>query len=155
MKRILLSVFVILFATIVLNCASSTTQNAKPEARNHQIQREWMMIAFKNYSKPELVENKAKINLTENIENGKIRGGAFMGCNSMFFTSEFISESKNEGKVKISGIGSTMKACQNMKLEDDFSESFKKMTKYSVQGHFLTLSDGNGNQMKFIAADWD
>ena len=73
-----------------------------------------------------------------------------MGCNNMFFTSEF-----NKGKVKISDIGSTRKACPDMKLEGEFSRSFKNMTQYSVEGHFLTLSDDHGNQMKFVAADWD
>ena len=74
-----------------------------------------------------------------------------MGCNKMFFTSEF----KKAGKVKISGIGSTLMACQNMKLEDDFSKNLKNMTNYKIEGHFLTLSDDHGNSMKFIASDWD
>ena len=135
----------------MLNCASSVKQDSNTTTRNYQIQREWMLVAFGNYSKPDLVKNKAEINLTAKIEDGKIRGGAYMGCNKMFFSSEF----KSNGKVEISGLGSTMMACQNMKLEDDFSKSFKNMTHYKVEGHFLTLSDDNGNQMKFIAADWD
>jgi len=42
-----------------------------------------------------------------------------------------------------------------MKLETDFSKAFRNMTNYSVKGHVLTLSDDDGNQMEFIAADWD
>lgn len=110
-----------------------------------------MLTAFGSYSKSDLAARKAQINLTERAENGKIRGTASMGCNSMFFTSEF----KNDGKVKISDVGSTLKACQDMKLEMDFSEAFRNMTTYSVKGHFLTLSDDSGNKMEFIAADWD
>lgn len=144
MKKILLSVFAVLFLGLVLNC--STVQIKDPH-----IQREWMLVSFGNFTKNELVENKASINLTANKEKGKIRGSAFMGCNNMFFVSEF----KNHGKVKISGVGSTMKACQNMNLETRFSKSFQNMTKYSVEGHFLTLSDEKGNSMKFVAADWD
>jgi heat shock protein HslJ len=53
----------------------------------------------------------------------------------MSFTSEF----KKGGKLKISGV-STMKACQDMNLET-LSEKIETMTKYSVEGHFLTLSD--------------
>lgn len=144
MKKILLSVFTVLLLGLILNC--STVQVKSPH-----IQREWMLISFGNFTKNELVENKAGINLTADQENGKIRGSAFMGCNNMFFTSEF----KNKGKVEISGVGGTMKACQNMNLEDSFSKSFQNMTKYSVEGHFLTLSDDQGNTMKFVAADWD
>lgn len=110
-----------------------------------------MLISFDNFTKNELIKNKAGINLTAPQENDKIRGSAFMGCNNMFFSSEF----KSNGKVKVSGVGSKMKACQNMDLETKFSKSFQNMTKYSVEGHFLTLSDDAGNSMKFVAADWD
>lgn len=144
MKKILLSVFAVLLLGLIFNC--STVQVKDPH-----IQREWMLVSFGNFTKNELVENKAGINLTANKENGKIRGSAFMGCSNMFFSSEF----KNNGKVKISGVGSTMKACQNMDLETKFSKSFQSMTKYSVEGHFLTLSNDHGNSMKFVAADWD
>jgi len=74
-----------------------------------------------------------------------------MGCNQMSFVSEF----KKGGKVKISNGVSTMKACQDMNLETSFQKKFETMTKYSVEGHFLTLTDDNGNSMKFVAADWD
>ncbi len=48
-----------------------------------------------------------------------------------------------------------MKACQDMNLENSFQKKIETMTKYSVEGHFLTLSDHQGNTMKFVAADWD
>jgi hypothetical protein len=35
-----------------------------------------------------------------------------------------------------------------------FPEKIETMTKYSVEGHFLTLSD-HQETMKFVAADWD
>ncbi|UOU99236.1 META domain-containing protein [Chryseobacterium daecheongense] len=57
--------------------------------------------------------------------------------------------------MKISGVGSTMMACQNMVLETAFAKNFDKMTTFSVEGHFLTLSDEEGKVMKFVAADWD
>lgn len=144
MRKILLSVFAVLLLSLIFNC--STAQVKSPP-----IQREWMLVSFGNFTKNELVKDKAGINLTAAQENGKIRGNAFMGCNNMFFTSAF----KNNGKVEISGVGGTMKACQNMELETEFSKSFQNMTKYSVEGHFLTLSDDHGNSMKFVAADWD
>ncbi|PIF43675.1 heat shock protein HslJ [Chryseobacterium sp. 52] len=144
MKKILLSFFAVLVLGAIVSCS------AVPE-KNPGLQRQWMLISFGQFSKEELIKNKAEINLTGIMEKGKIRGGAHMGCNSMFFISEF----KSEGKVKISGLGSTMKACENMELETAFSQSFDKMTNYSIEGHFLTLSDDRGNSMKLVAADWD
>jgi len=150
MRKIVPTVFAVLLFGILLNCTSVSKQTPEMSNKDYQIRREWMLVVFGSYSKPDLVKNNARINLTSKIEDGKIKGGAFMGCNNMFFTSEF-----NKGKVKISDIGSTRKACPDMKLESEFSKSFKNMTQYSVEGHFLTLSDDDGNQMKFVAADWD
>lgn len=136
---------------MTLNCTSTIRQSSQTVAQNPKIQREWMLVAFGNFTKPDLEKNKAKIDLTGNIAKGKIKGGAFMGCNDMFFDSEF----KDDGSMKISGIGSTMKSCQNMDLETLFSKNFRSMIKYFIEGHFLTLSDNNGQTMKFVAADWD
>lgn len=143
MKKILVAFFAILLLGTIVGCSSV------PE-KNPALQRQWMLVAFGNFSKEELIKNKAEINLTGAIDNGKIKGSAYMGCNNMFFTSEF-----KKGKVQISGVGSTLKACQNMELETEFGQKFDKMTNYSIQGHFLTLSDNSGNSMKFVAADWD
>ncbi len=141
----------VLFSGILLNCNAVNSNTSQNTAQNSKIQREWMLTAFGAYSKSDLIAKNAKINLTERAENGKIKGTAFMGCNSMFFTSEF----KKDGTVTMSELGSTLKACQDMKLEMDFSKAFRNMTRYSVKGHFLTLSDDDGNQMEFIASDWD
>ena len=109
------------------------------------------MVSFKNFTKEELVKMKSEINLTSEIKDSKIKGTARMGCNSMFFTAEI----RSKNKIEISGIGSTLMACENMKLEDEFSQEFKNVKNYKVEGHFLTLTDDQGNQMKFVAADWD
>ena len=151
MKKLLLSIFTILVLQMLLNCSSGMPENSTSTTKDPHIQREWMMISFKDFAKADLIKMNAKINLTEPTKDGKIHGNAFVGCNNIFFTSEF----KNNGKVKISGIGSTEKACQDMKLEDDFLKTFKNITNFKVEGHFLTLTDAQGNSMKFIAADWD
>ncbi|MFN4364542.1 META domain-containing protein [Chryseobacterium hispalense] len=151
MKTIFVSVLCVLFSGMLLNCNAVSSNTPQNTDQNSQLHREWMLTAFGSYSKSDLIAKDAKINLTEKSENGKIKGTAFMGCNSMFFTSEF----KNNGKVKMSEIGSTLKACQDMKLEMDFSKAFRNITTYSVKGHSLTLTDDQGNRMEFIAADWD
>ena len=144
MKNILSFLFVFFILVLVVNCSA-----VKPN--NQHYQREWMMVSFDGFNKEQLVKNKAEINLTEPIKNGKIRGTAMMGCNRMFFTLEF----KSKGKVKISGLGSTLMACQEMEIEDKFTKVFEKMTRYEINGHFLSLYDEKGAQMKFVAADWD
>ncbi|MFN1218150.1 META domain-containing protein [Chryseobacterium kwangjuense] len=144
MKKIILSFFTVLLLGAAAGCS------AIPE-KNPALQRQWMLVTFGSFSKDELIKNKAEVNLTGAMDKGKIKGTAYMGCNNMFFTSEF----KKGGKVKVSGVGSTLKACKNMELETAFGQKFDKMTHYSIEGHFLTLSDDSGNSMKFIAADWD
>ncbi|MGH1518685.1 META domain-containing protein [Chryseobacterium sp. JK1] len=144
MKKILLSLLTVLFLGVILNCSSMPDKNP-------HLQRQWMMVSFDGFSKDQLIANKAEINLTSSVVNGEIQGSAYMGCNRMTFTSKF----KKGGKVKISQGASTMKACEDVKLETAFQKKFETMTKYSIEGHFLTLSDGKGNTMKFVAADWD
>ncbi|UTX50934.1 META domain-containing protein [Chryseobacterium sp. MA9] len=110
-----------------------------------------MLVSFDGFSKEQLIANKAEMNLTASMVDNKIQGNAYMGCNQMSFVSEF----KKGGKAKISNGVSTMKACQDMNLETSFQKKIETMTKYSIEGHFLTLSDDHGNTMKFVAADWD
>ncbi|WP_228445892.1 META domain-containing protein [Chryseobacterium gleum] len=144
MKKILLPLFAVLILGVVLNCS------AIPD-KNPSLQRQWMLISLDGFSKDQLIAQKAEMNLTAAIVDGKIQGSAYMGCNQMSFISEF----KKGGKVKISKGVSTMKACQDMDLETSFQKKIETMTRYSVEGHFLTLSDDHGHTMKFVAADWD
>ncbi|MCE4065131.1 META domain-containing protein [Chryseobacterium gleum] len=144
MKKILLPLFAVLILGVVLNCS------AIPD-KNPSLQRQWMLISLDGFSKDQLIAHKAEMNLTAAIVDGKIQGSAYMGCNQMSFISEF----KKGGKVKISKGVSTMKACQDMDLETSFQKKIETMTRYSVEGHFLTLSDDHDHTMKFVAADWD
>ncbi|MCD9618267.1 MULTISPECIES: META domain-containing protein [Chryseobacterium] len=144
MKKILLPLFAVLILGVVLNCS------AIPD-KNPSLQRQWMLISLDGFSKDQLIAHKAEMNLTAAIVDGKIQGSAYMGCNQMSFISEF----KKGGKVKISKGVSTMKACQDMDLETSFQKKIETMTRYSVEGHFLTLSDDHGHTMRFVAADWD
>jgi len=144
MKNTILSLITIFILTLVLNCSAS-------KVNNQHYQREWMMVSFDQFTKQQLSENKAEINLTGEKTGNKIKGTATMGCNKIFFTAEL----NNKGKIVISDIGSTKMACKNMALENAFMKSFGSMKNYTIEGHQLTLSDDNGNQMKFIAADWD
>ncbi|WP_238707404.1 META domain-containing protein [Chryseobacterium viscerum] len=144
MKKILLPLFAVLLLGVVLNCSTIPDKNPS-------LQRQWMLVSFDGFSKDQLIANKAEMNLTGSMDNGKIQASVYMGCNQMSFVSEF----KKGGKMKISKGVSTMKACQDMNLETSFQKKIETMTRYSVEGHFLTLSDDKGDSMKFVAADWD
>lgn len=127
-------------------------KNCTPQKIDMQnLHRQWMLIEFKDFSKEKLIELKANIDFS-NIKTKENQYNAFMGCNKIFFNVEI--QSKN--KIKFSNVSSTMMYCEDsMNLEDQFSEALPSMTNYKVEGHFLILSDTNGNQMKFVASDWD
>lgn len=140
-KFLCLSAVLSVFA---ISCASKTIES-------NNLEREWMMVSFQNFSKNDLVKAGAKISLTKENEKDKWKGGAKMGCNSIFFSAEL----QKNNKIEISDAGSTMMACQNMEIETAFLKSISGTKTLKVEGHFLTLTDQQGNEMKFVAADWD
>lgn len=119
-----------------------------PQKEVSSLKRKWMLVEFQGFTKEELIQKKAYLDLTY-LEKG---GGAKMGCNSIFFSVKL----KNNHRIHFSGIGSTMMYCDgNMKLEENFGKLLLTITKYQVKGHFLTLKNKNGQTMKFVAEDWD
>lgn len=119
-----------------------------PQKEVSSLKRKWMLIEFQGFTKEELIQKKAYLDLTH-LERG---GGAKMGCNSIFFSVKL----KNNHKINFSGVGSTMMYCDgNVKLEENFGKLLPTITKYQVKGHFLTLRNKNGQTMKFVAEDWD
>lgn len=138
--------FLALITLLLISCKSSNQSSGSID----NINRKWMLIEYKDFTKSDLTKLEAYMDLTKNQE--KANGfTAKMGCNAMFFTAAF----KN-GKAEFSGIGSTMMYCDGrMKLEELFGKDLPTMNKYKIEGHFLTLSNANGGRMKFVAADWD
>lgn len=144
MKKILFGFAAAIAMLFLANCATkiSTQENVK---------RQWMLVEFQNFSKDLMVKNNANLDLSSwSEENTKFT--AKMGCNGMFGTANF----KENKIVEFSQIGSTMMYCdKNMELEAAFGKALPMMKNYSIDGHFLTLTDSDGNKMKFVAADWD
>lgn len=119
-----------------------------PQKEVSSLKRKWILVEFQGFTKEELIEKKAYLDLTH-LEKG---GGAKMGCNSIFFSVKL----KNNHRINFSGVGSTIMYCDgNMKLEENFEKLLPTITKYQVKGHFLTLKSKNGQTMKFVAEDWD
>ena len=140
-------------STLFLNFFIFTSCNSTKlnENTSQNIHRKWMMVEYKGFTKEELIQLNAFVDLTKNAEN-KNNFGAKMGCNNIFFTTEF----KNNNRIVFSKIGSTEMYCQDaMKLEDQFGKDLPSMNSFKIEGHFLTLSNEKGKTMKFVAEDWD
>ncbi len=138
-----LKVISLLSVGFLLQCSSA----AKPEGLNRQ----WMMISFKDYQKDFLVKNKASLDLSAYPSEHQTYH-AYMGCNQIRLQASFGADQS----VKAGDISATMRYCDdNESLENRFISEFPAVTRFKVEGHFLTLSDESGNEMKFVAADWD
>jgi len=136
------------FFIISLLSISFFMMSFAPQKEVSSLKRKWMLVEFQGFTKEELIQKKAYLDLTH-LEKG---GGAKMGCNSIFFSVKL----KNNHRIHFSGVGSTMMYCDgNMKLEENFGKLLPTITKYQVKGHFLTLKNKNGQTMKFVAEDWD
>ena len=136
------------FFIISLLSISFFMMSFAPQKEVSSLKRKWMLVEFQGFTKEELIQKKAYLDLTH-LEKG---GGAKMGCNSIFFSVKL----KNNHRINFSGVGSTMMYCDgNVKLEENFGKLLPTITKYQVKGHFLTLKNKNGQTMKFVAEDWD
>ena len=81
MKNFLPFLFAFFILNLVLNCSAT-------QPNNPHYQREWMLISFDAFTKQQLIEKSAGINLTgEKIKN-QVKGSATMGCNKIFFNAE-------------------------------------------------------------------
>jgi heat shock protein HslJ len=121
---------------------STAQQPIKPK-----YQRQWMLISFSGFDKNFLMQQKAELNL----DNHQQQYSAIMGCNQMMVTGKVKAKS-----LQLDVTGATMSYCEgNMDLERKFAAALPTMKRYKIQGHFLTLYNSKGEQMKFVAADWD
>lgn len=122
--------------------------NSSFQQTNVGLKKKWLLIEFQKFTKSELTQKKAYMDL-KRIEKG---GTAKMGCNTIFFD---VKPKKNK-KIAFSGLGSTMMYCDgNMILEQEFSNFLPSVNQYQISGHFLILKNSKGETMKFIAEDWD
>lgn len=120
---------------ILFLAVSCKTSNKDNKGMMENINRKWMLVEYKDFTKEDLTKLEANMDLTKKSDAPN-RYTAKMGCNGMFFTAEF-----DKGKAKFSGVGSTMMYCDGrMKLEEQFGKDLPNMTQYKLEGHFLNLS---------------
>jgi heat shock protein HslJ len=133
---------IILFSIISISCNS---KKETTKTNNQNINRVWMLVSFKNYTKEDLVKKNAFLDLTSSE-----RASAKMGCNNLSFSYKI-----SEDTITFSQGISTKMYCQDMSLEDDFSKDITSFSKFTIEGHKLILSSTNGEKIEFVAQDWD
>jgi heat shock protein HslJ len=137
-----LAVLIILFS--IMNCKPKV-EEIKVPTNPENIKRVWMLTEFSNYEKKFLIDSEAQLNLT-NSESAMAK----MGCNTLSFNYK----TTNSEIIFSKGI-TTLMACTDMKLEDEFSKTITDFKKYKIDGHTLTLFNSKNQKMVFVAQDWD
>jgi heat shock protein HslJ len=140
MKQLLL--MTILFS--IMSCKPKVYE-VKVATNPENLKRVWMLIEFSNFQKKFLVDSEAQLNLT-NAESAMAK----MGCNTMSFKYRI-----DKSEIIFSKGITTLMACTDMKLEDQFSKEITDFKKYKIDGHTLTLCNSKNEKMVFVAQDWD
>ena len=139
-------ILLITFALLLFSC-KVREQKVLPK----ELQREWMMVEFRDFKKDELVGLKAGIQFSDSEKKEIVLSG-FAGCNRVFATVKF----SGKEDVEFTKTSSTEKFCANkMNVENEFLKALPNITKYKIDGHFLTFYNKTGEEIKFIASDWD
>ena len=142
MKTLQIIIFSLIF-TLFYSCKN----NASILSENSQLKRKWRLVEFEPFTKIQLKENHAYLDLSPNTENLEYR----MGCNTINIQLIKI----NQQTFRIVDKSSTGNFCKNMELEFAFQKFASNDVIYSIENHFLTLKTKDGNIAKFVAEDWD
>ena len=148
MKKALLIIGILFLLAGTQNCKSQSTEVVVPVVDNNQdqLKRIWMLVEFQNFSKEDLIKNKAQMNL----KDLKIPS-ANMGCNSINFRMEI-----KKGVLKFLPGMRTEMFCENkMQLENAFCLALQGDYSYKIAGQKLFLSNSKNEKMTFVAQDWD
>jgi heat shock protein HslJ len=133
---------ILLSIIVFFSCNSKKEVNVTTPQNNNRI---WMLVAFKDYEKDYFVKKNCFLDLTD-----KERASAKMGCNNLSFNYKI-----DGAKITFANGISTRMACQDMKLEYEFSKDILEIKSFSIKGHQLTLISETGQNMIFVAQDWD
>ena len=132
----------ILISIFAFSCNSKKDVTVSP---TQNINRVWMLVTFKEYDKDYFIKKNCFLDMTnKEIASSK------MGCNNLSFNYK-----TNGSKVSFTNGITTEMACEDMKLEYDFSKSILEMSSFSINAHQLLLTSPNGVKMIFVAQDWD
>lgn len=120
----------------------------EPGVLRGPLNRQWMLTGMEGFTKEELMQAKAGIDLT-NSENAHSK----VGCNNMRLKTIL----QPDNRVQFTNLSVTKMYCAPfMKLEAAYIEKLQQVRMYTIEGHLLKLKDGAGNWLiTAVAADWD
>lgn len=136
---------ILIFLIILLGCSCQSKKNTISNINSENLHRKWMLVSYKNYTKNDLIQKEAFLDMTN-----KERASSKMGCNSISF-----GYSVTGNAITFTQGMSTKMFCQDMNLETDFLNDLPKMITIIIQGHKMTLTNKSNEKMEFVAQDWD
>lgn len=142
--------FLIVLMGALLLQGMMSCHTAKPES-TARIDRKWMLIGMPGYAKEQLVSKKAYLDMSpQKGKNGQYP--AFAGCNHMMVMGNF----SPKGTATVRNISSTFMACpDNGEVEYKFAAILKEAKTYTLHGQYLIIHTTKGQDLSFVAEDWD
>ncbi len=114
------------------------------KADNRITEKYWKLISLNgNDITVDSTFNREPYLILKANEQHRISGNA--GCNQLMGTYEL----KPENGISFSKMASTLMACPNLNLEDQFVDALQTADKYAVNGEYMTLFEGEQPLAKF------
>lgn len=133
-------------AVLMGGCAAT----ASPEAAGHGqpgLQRVWMLTDLNGIKRDDLVSLQAQMDWT-----ALPQAAANMGCNRL----NFEVRPQSNGEIRFGPVMSTRMYCTGrMAAEQQFGRHIGQMKHYRLEGQRLILRNDAGEEMRFVAQDWD
>ena len=144
MKIITLLLSVLMIAVFAAGC--TTAPKNEPF-----IHREWLLISYNGTARHELTAKPARIDLSQKSEGKLQKGVAELGCSRIQFTYK----PDGDGNFRIRSFEEFPSSCENNDREKAMIRTLSQSRKFMLTGHYILLTDADGNTLKCIAADWD
>lgn len=147
MKSLILISLIFSALAFCSSCKSPASITVQPEIANEQdaqkvlLENKWILKQVDGVAIDIKSESKNKPFIQFNYADMKVYG--YGGCNGFF--GEFALKSGN--KIEFSKIGSTLLACENLKLESSFLGNLAKVDNFEIQNSKLVLKDKEMNSL--------
>ena len=117
-------------------------------ALSQEKNRMWMLTYMEGYTRDQLVQNRAAIDLSD-----PTKYSAYAGCNQIGFKAKQL---KNDG-IRFEDITTTLMACpDNSNMETSLGRVLENARRIEIDGHQMRLFDQTDKLLiRSVAADWD
>ena len=134
-------------AVLLSACTAVTPPPTPADLGQPGLQRVWMLTDVNGVTRERLVSLQAQMDWT-----ALPQASADMGCNRLNFAVQV----QDNGQISIGPLHATRKHCPGrMDAEQRFSQRIGQMKHYRLAGHQLVLRNDAGEEMHFVAQDWD